>query len=54
MNGEDRFETVRNTVEEKMGISDITQYLLDYETIGPNLSEEQGKTYQGNIELTLL
>ena len=46
MNGEDIFEVVRNTVKEKMGVSDITpQDLLDY-TIRAILIEEHRKAYQ--------
>ena len=45
MNGEHIDEIVRNTVKDKLGISDITQDLLQEETIGPILIEEQRKTY---------
>ena len=53
LNGENKFESERNTVKERMGISDITQDLLD-ETIGPTLTEEHGNAYQEKIKLTLL
>ena len=46
MDGEDIFEVVRNTVKEKMGVSDITpQDLLD-DTIGAILIEEHRKAHQ--------
>ena len=46
LNGENIYETVRNTVNDNLGISDITQDLLDDETIGPIIIEGQRKTYQ--------
>ena len=39
MNGEHIYETVGNTAVQKLGISDITQDLLDDKTIGPFLTE---------------
>ena len=46
MNAKGMFETVKITVEEKLGSSVITQDLLDDETIGPIIVEEHRKAYQ--------
>ena len=54
MNGKDLFETVKNTVKEKLGTSVISQDLINNETIGAIIIQEHRKTYQENNCANLL